>query len=227
MNEPMSHYDIETLSAFADGELNAVIAARIERHLAECSVCRDSLRGVRELVAAAHALPRDIAAPAEAWDAVRTRVGRVARVARGSPAASRRHTGSWWRSGWMAAAAAIVLVAGTAVLMPRTAGKAKATKVGRPAPVVVSPVAVANVDRSYSATLSELRESLESQRHALSPSTVRIVERSLATIDTAIAEARSALASDPANQALVEILSAHYERKVELLQRATELSSSF
>jgi hypothetical protein len=60
----------------------------------------------------------------------------------------------------------------------------------------------------------------------LSPATVRVVERSLATIDTAIAEARAALASDPANRSLVEILSANYERKVELLQRATELSSS-
>jgi len=220
MNEPMSHYDIETLSAHADGELNTVAESRIERHLAECSACRDSLRGVRELVAAAHALPRDIAAPPEVWAALRTRVAGV------SPAASRRHSGSWWRSGWIAAAAAIVLVVGTAVLMPRTAGKAKATKLGRPAPVAVSPVALSNVDRNYSATLSELRESLDSQRHALSPSTVRIVERSLATIDTAIAEARDALASDPANQTLVEILSAHYERKVELLQRAAELSSS-
>ena len=51
-------------------------------------------------------------------------------------------------------------------------------------------------------------------------------ERSLATIDSAIAEARAALAADPANEALVRNLSAHYERKVELLHRATELSSS-
>jgi len=52
------------------------------------------------------------------------------------------------------------------------------------------------------------------------------VERSLATIDTAIAEARVALTSDPGNQALVEILSSNYERKVDLLQRATELAPS-
>ena len=74
--------------------------------------------------------------------------------------------------------------------------------------------------------MDELPRTLDSQRATLAPYTVRVVERSLATIDSAIAEARAALAADPANEALVRILSAHYERKVELLQRATELSSS-
>ena len=59
----------------------------------------------------------------------------------------------------------------------------------------------------------------------MSPATVRTVERALTVIDSAIAEARAALAADPANAALIDILSAHYERKVDLLQRATELSS--
>jgi hypothetical protein len=82
------------------------------------------------------------------------------------------------------------------------------------------------VERNYVATVDELRRTLDAQRSALAPTTVRIVERSLATIDTAIAEARAALESDPANQALLEVLAASYERKVELLQRATKLSSS-
>ena len=45
-------------------------------------------------------------------------------------------------------------------------------------------------------------------------------------IDDAIAETREAIASDPQNPVLVEILSSHYERKVELLQRASELAPS-
>jgi len=200
----MNHLTFEQLSDLA--ESRDLRAESVEgRHIAECSACRETLRKVRELLAAARTLPRDIAPPAEVWTALRSRVGRTAR----------RRTGSFWRAGWIAAAAAIVLFVGTAVILPRNAGKAKA-----------SPVVLSNVDRTYSATLSELREALNAQRSTLAPTTVRIVERSLATIDTAIAEARAALASDPANQALVEILSAHYERKVELLQRATELSSS-
>jgi hypothetical protein len=89
----------------------------------------------------------------------------------------------------------------------------------------VSPVLYA-VDKNYVATIRELRATLETQRPTLAPSTVRTVEHSLSVIDTAIAEARAALAADPANQYLVDILAAHYERQVDLLQRATELLSS-
>ena len=53
------------------------------------------------------------------------------------------------------------------------------------------------------------------------------MDRSLAVIDTAIAETRAAITDDPNNAALVEILSSHYERKVELLQRASELDLTF
>jgi len=53
-----------------------------------------------------------------------------------------------------------------------------------------------------------------------------VVDRSLADIDAAISETRDALVSDPENTTLVDILSSHYERKVDLLQRATELAST-
>jgi hypothetical protein len=45
-------------------------------------------------------------------------------------------------------------------------------------------------------------------------------------IDTAIAEARAALAADPGNQEIAAILAAQYRNKVNLLQRATKLSPS-
>ena len=38
-----------------------------------------------------------------------------------------------------------------------------------------------------------------------------------------IAEARAALAADPGNDALLDVLSANYEQKVQLLRRASEL----
>jgi predicted anti-sigma-YlaC factor YlaD len=214
-----THLDAETLSAYADAELNAVVAGRVERHLSECDVCRATLRKVRELVTAAQALPRDIAPPSDVWSALRERIAREPVAARAQP--------RWWHNGWLAMAAAVVLVAGTAILTTGPGNKAKATKIiaMREASTPVAPVLLA-VDRNYSPTLVELRETLDAQRTTLAPATVRTVERALAVIDSAIAEARSALASDPANQALVDILSAHYERKVDLLQRATELSSS-
>jgi len=82
------------------------------------------------------------------------------------------------------------------------------------------------VDRNYMGAIRDLRATLDEERGKLSPATAQSVERSLRVIDAAIAEARAALAADPANQALADILAAHYERQVDLLQRATQLSPS-
>lgn len=184
------------------------------RHLAECESCRETLRKVRALVAAARALPRDVEAPPEVWTGIRNRVG-----------TTRRASARWSRiARWTALAATIAFVAVTGLLLQGR--KAKATKILAPGTLATAtPVVVDKVERTYLGTVAQLRATLDQQRPALPPATVRTVEGSLAVIDTAIAEARQALASDPGNQSLVDILSAHYGRKVELLTRATEISS--
>ena len=102
------HIDLETLSAFADGDLSAVNALRVERHLTECAQCRDALDRVRALVKTAAGLPREIAPPA-VWGAIRDRVPVPSPQ---SPVPSR-----WWHNGWLASAAALLLIVGTASLM--------------------------------------------------------------------------------------------------------------
>ena len=123
----------------------------------------------------------------------------------------------------LAAAAAILLFVGSPV-NPGRSDKVMASR--EPVAGAATPVHVVAVDRSYQSSIAELRGTLEQQRGDLSPATIRVLERSLAVIDTAIAEARQALAADPANPALADILSAQYEHKVGLLQRATKLSPS-
>jgi hypothetical protein len=58
----------------------------------------------------------------------------------------------------------------------------------------------------------------------LAPETVVQLRASLRTIDEAILEARNALARDPANRVLIEMLSASYRQKVDLLRRTTEMT---
>ena len=52
------------------------------------------------------------------------------------------------------------------------------------------------------------------------------VERSLRTIDDAIAEARSALAKDPASGVVYELLLGMYRQKIDLLKRSATLAAS-
>jgi len=225
----MTHLTFEEISELADDRLAESREPRAENtlaHLADCSSCRATLDRVRALTAAAHALPREIAPPDDVWNVVRARVAADAAKAR---KASPRAASPWWHNGWLASAAAVLLVVGTATFMTLTtlasrgrSAKAKAMMVQN-AP---STAALLAVDRNYVATIRELRATLDTERTHLAPATVKTLETSLAVIDAAIAEARAALAADPANQSLVDLLASHYERQVDLLQRATELSPS-
>lgn len=214
------HIDLESLSAFTDGDLNAVSALRVERHVAACAECRRSLDRMRALVASARGLPREVSPPPEAWTAIRARI----------PVPGSRFPvfRPWWHSGGLASAAGVVLVVGTATLMLllRPDGKAKAAKLASLSAGGTAPIVLASVERNYAPTLEDLRDTFESQRSALSPTTVRTLEHSLAVIDSAIAEARSALQADPGSAALIDLLSFSYQRKVEFLRRAASLTSS-
>ena len=59
---------------------------------------------------------------------------------------------------------------------------------------------------------------------SLAPETVAQLKASLRTIDEAILEARNALARDPANRMLIEMLSGTYRQKVDLLRRTAEMT---
>jgi hypothetical protein len=215
------HPPFERLSELADDDLAPDVAAAIERHLAVCAACRVELARLRSLTERAAALPASIEPPAEAWRALRGRL----RPTSGS--APRR--GHWVREWGLRAAAAIVLVAGSSaltVLALRARTPARVAAVSRDAASVLAvPATVRAVDRSYSEVLDELTVTLRAQRGALAPETVATLERTLRIIDEAIAEARAALAADPGNDALLDVLSANYEQKVQLLRRASELSA--
>ena len=79
-------------------------------------------------------------------------------------------------------------------------------------------------ERGYARSIDALWRTLDERRDSLAPSTVATVERSLRIADSAIAEARSALEQDPANRVLGELFVSNYERKIDLLRRATELA---
>ena len=213
----MTHLTFDEISELAEaGEPLSASNRDALTHVASCAACRETLERVRAVVGAAHNLPREISPPPDGWQSLRARLR-----------AERRNIApSIWRQPWLAVAAVLVIaVMGVVALSLR--GSNAGTNDAR---VAVAPAAVASpvvqaVDRNYTGTIDDLRATLASQRAKLAPSTVRTVDRALTVIDSAIAEARAALAADPANPALIDILSARYERKLDLLQRATQLSS--
>jgi hypothetical protein len=164
------------------------------------------------------ALPREIAPPPDLWPAIR---GELA------PRTSRT---VHWNPRWRLAAAALLVAAGSSILTlfavrgREHAQGAVAVAPVEPAPTPRLPTHLAVAERGYERSVDALWRTLDERRDSLAPSTVATVERSLRIADSAIAEARSALEHDPSNRVLAELFVSNYERKIDLLRRATELA---
>ena len=217
------HIDFARLSDYADESLAPSERVHVQEHLAQCAACGEQLAMLRRLLGAASALPAEVIPPSEQWQGIRARITRQARE--GSVATRAR-----WLTVpvWLLASAAVLLVALssaiTAVIVrqPSQGIEPRVTA----APPLILPAAARDVEAHYVRTASELADALAGQRGKLDPATVAKVEASLRVIDQAIDEARHALAGDPANLTLLDLLTANYERKLELLRRATELPAS-
>ena len=81
----------------------------------------------------------------------------------------------------------------------------------------------ASAEQKYDAAVADLQRVLEQGRGTLDTTTVRVLERNLALIDRAIADARRALAADPSNSYLNAHLARTMRRKIDLLRQAADL----
>jgi hypothetical protein len=183
---------------------------------------------LRALAKQTAALPREIEPPADAYERIRAEIeaGRAIAIDSG------RRTTRWWQRPQILAAAGLVLVAGSslataAFLRARTgeapAMTAQAAASGR---TVQSLAQFTAAENDYIATANRFTEILDSRQNDLAPETVEKLKQSVRVIDAAILEARRALAADPSNKALMEMLMASYSQKVDLLKRTTEMGQS-
>jgi hypothetical protein len=168
------------------------------------------------------ALPREVAPPPELWTAIRAELAERSSNAR-----------RWDR--WRLAAAGLLIAASSSLLTVvalrsrehAPAVASAATAAASPAAVNVEaqlPARLASAEQGYLRSTEALRRRLDERRDSLAPSTVATVERSLRIADSAIAEARSALERDPSNAVLAALFTSNYERKIDVLRRATELA---
>jgi negative regulator of sigma E activity len=219
----------ETLSAYLDDELDAAARAAAETHLAACAECRDALDDLRGLQQQARRWADDTARPAaDLWAGIAARID--------APANTGARILPWYRRRWSVgiaelAVAASLVAAVTAGVMWRSApASAPATPgltaepvlaelepVGTPEGAVTT---VSFADAQFDAAVADLERVLREQRDSLNPRTVQVLERNLQVIDDAITEARTALASDPANALLNAHLARARQRKLDLLRRA-------
>lgn len=214
------------LDDYVTGELTEDARALVTEHVAGCELCSAEVESLKDILARAAELPKSIDPPADAWSNIRQAIERDAEVLERAPVAK-----AWWRP--LTAAAAVLVVAAvsstaTYLYVTRDQGGVTAsqtTAAARPAGETPASLAAFTIEENnYLRTASILQELLDSQQGMLAPETVAQLKASLRTIDEAILEARNALARDPANKVLIEMLSSSYRQKVDLLRRTTEMT---
>jgi anti-sigma factor RsiW len=237
----------ERLSEYLDGSLSPVDAAACEAWLAANADGRELLEELRMVVAHAKTMP-DAEVPASVWTgvvaAIRAQPRKAGELDQVVPLELGRHRSVVSSRRWsltpiqFAAAAIVVLTLGIA------AGLALRTKVGgtdvalmprpgRPITTGVTTTLVASdpnaspvasrANVSYDRAVQELQGILDRNRATLDTSTVRVLEKSLASIDTALVEAQRALVNDPHNAYLNDHLSRIKRKKLDLLRQGASL----
>jgi len=239
MSQDREHPDFEVLSDLLDGYLSKDDAEVVSEHLSVCMTCAETYRSLQGLVSSASALPKSVLPPEDIWSELRNwleeRKEVVLPTSRRVADRESRSIHARRPSGRMVAvlaAAAVILIvlsSGITALVLRNGTRemagSGATLTPAQAPSIVLPAGFRQTENEFNRTIEELQQAVDTQRGQLSPETIRTVDRSLAVVDSAIAEARAALLADPNNQMLVDLLSASYQRKLDLLRRTSELGS--
>lgn len=238
----MTHeYWTDRLSDYLDNDLPAGERAAVDAHLRECPACRGTLDELRAVTARAHALA-DRAPVNDLWPGIAAAIGSeitpLAPRRQRAPAARRF---SFSMPQLAAAAVLLMAVSGGAVWTLRNAGSARpstlATTPGHApsAPAMsggsaVRPTEFTTVrptaEQSYDAAVADLEQVLKEGRGRLDDRTLKIVEKNLATIDSAVTQARRAVEQDPANAYLNSYLAHTMRRKIDLLRQVVALTSA-
>ena len=227
----MTHEVIKhLLDDYVTGDLSEEARPPVEEHVTSCALCTAEVESLKRILARAAELPKSIDPPADAWLNIQSAISRDESAVKGDSTFSRSRV--WQRRYVLAAAAAILIAvlssAGTALYLnghylgARNNGTVANSSSGEAMPATLAAFTIE--ENNYLRTASMLQDLLDQQEASLAPETVAQLKASLRTIDEAILEARNALARDPANKLLVEMLSASYRQKVDLLRRTTELT---
>ena len=186
-------------------------------------------RREQELLEMLAELPTEAEAPRDLWPGIAARL-EARTVPEGVLELRTRRAGSVRRVSFsipqlIAAGLVLASVSGGVVgaALSRMAPDAAALGQGEP---TIPALMAADTYQAYDAAVEELEAILASGRQVLAPGTVLVLEESLAEIDEAIEDARTALAAVPASQALNRALTNNMRKKLDVLRHAAGIIQS-
>jgi hypothetical protein len=212
-----AHLTEDERQGFADGSLDDTGADHASRHLASCVECAADVARLRTLVSRARASSAPQTDLDALWPGIRSRIeaAKIVPLAATAPSSAPprgRITRTHWTAIGIAAAAAVLAVG---IGLTLRANRAPVPRVAT-APQLTT---INDSARLYRDEAERLLRDLELRRAMLRPETRASIDSDLRTIDAAIAELEAAIAHDPNNAALRQLLASSYRQKVELLVR--------
>jgi hypothetical protein len=211
------------LNDYVDGLLSEDEARAFEKELESNLALRKAETQLRNLLASANRLPKDIQPQPNLWRGIQARL-QPRRIM-----VHPRHAAPGWLFRLaLPVAATILVVAGAGLVVRHMATRAAFTptvwdRPGADLGVRLISAELRPIETEYRRTTASLREQLEASKEFLAPETVQVIDENLAIIDKAIEEIHTALKKDPGNQRLVHSLIATYDKEVELLEQAVRL----
>ena len=237
----------DRLSEYLDDELPPEERAAVEAHLRHCVACGAVLADLKRVVVRAQGL-QDRLPTQDLWPGIAARISATPATADRDAALAidgtrRRRRWSFSLPELAAAGIALMALSGGAAWLLHPVTTTAVVANGPAAEPVVTPgltpelapsgsfrVGLTPSRRaaglSYAAAVADLEGVLTAGRGRLDSTTVRVIERNLATIDSAIVQAQRAVAADSANAYLNSHLAETMRRKLELLRQAAALVTS-
>ena len=217
----MKHLTEVQLNDLADETLAEPDRTAAESHIAACVDCRAELAALQQVLADLHALPAGVAPARDLLADIHSAIEFEPRTE--LPARWRVRT--LWSARWALAAAAIVLIVATAVITRAMSDGTNAppSMAGTNPEVQLVSAEQTVLEQKYKTAIDELQNLIDAQRASLPPSTLRLLEENMRLIDAAIRDSRAALQQNPENELINESLWSAYEKKLELLRRATDI----
>jgi hypothetical protein len=229
----------DLLSDYLDHDLPRAEAEALERHLADCAECRDTLVALERVKARAATLV-DPPAPTDLWAGIASRIGTAGSTSV-TPARRfvvhelPRRPAAWAVPTWALAAAvfAVVALGVSWVVQGRmTPGLRSLAQAPPPAPDPgpgsTNPgtdVATASFDATaIESEIGQLQQALDRGHDKLDPKTVQVLEENLRIIRKATEDARRALEADPANRDLRQYFAGSVQSKLDLVRRSVALA---
>jgi len=221
----------DRLSEYVDGELPEWERHALESHLESCADCSLTVSDLRRVVRRARTL-KNPAPATDLWPGIAARIGAGTAKAHDvvDLGAQRRVRRRWAFSLPQLAAAGIALMTVSGGTVWFLSGSARQSVVLAPVPssppggaAAVNVSMKPNASQSYAAAVADLERVLAEGRGKLDSTTVKIIEKNLAAIDRAIAEAQRALDADSGNLYLNTHLAETMRRKLDLLRQAAAL----